>query len=232
MKPTYLFGFDIGSISINTVVMDDSGKITEDRYDYNHGKPFEKLKEILDALEKTYSREQFGHLCFTGTGGKLAAELLGGTYANEIVAQSTSVAKLYPQVRTIVEMGGEDSKLIFMEEAENSASRLSDFELNTLCAAGTGSFLDQQANRIGISIENEFGELSLKSEDPPRIAGRCSVFAKSDMIHLQQIATPVHDIVAGLCFAVARNFISSLGRGKTIKFPVMFQGGVSSNVGM
>ena len=212
--------------------MDHRGKILLDRYDYNHGKPFEKLKEILEELEKTYSREQFGHLSFTGTGGKLAAELMGGSYVNEIVAQSTSVSKLYPQVRTIIEMGGEDSKLIFMEEAESQASRLSDFELNTLCAAGTGSFLDQQANRIGISIENEFGELSLKSENPPRIAGRCSVFAKSDMIHLQQIATPVHDIVAGLCFAVARNFISSLGRGKTIRFPVMFQGGVSSNVGM
>ena len=212
--------------------MDRDGNVVMDRYDYCHGKPFEKLKEILDKLEKTYSRDQFGHLSFTGTGGKLAAELLGGTYVNEIVAQSTSVSRLYPQVRTIIEMGGEDSKLIFMDELDNNASRLSDFELNTLCAAGTGSFLDQQAKRIGISIENEFGELSLKSEDPPRIAGRCSVFAKSDMIHLQQIATPVHDIVAGLCFAVARNFISSLGRGKTIQFPVMFQGGVSSNIGM
>ncbi|MCD4709412.1 MAG: acyl-CoA dehydratase activase, partial [Bacteroidales bacterium] len=232
MKPTFLFGFDIGSISINTVVMDYDGKIIEERYDYNHGKPFEKLKEILDILEKSYSREQFGHISCAGTGGKLAAELLGGTYVNEIVAQSGSVSRLYPQVRTIIEMGGEDSKLIFMDEVDNNASRLSDFELNTLCAAGTGSFLDQQANRIGISIEKEFGELSLKSDDPPRIAGRCSVFAKSDMIHLQQIATPVHDIVAGLCFAVARNFISSLGRGKTIKFPVMFQGGVSSNIGM
>ena len=232
MKPAYLFGFDIGSISINTVIMDSDGKIILDRYDYNHGKPFEKLNEILDELESSYEKEQFGHLSFTGTGGKLAAELLGGTYVNEIVAQSTSVSKLYPQVRTIIEMGGEDSKLIFMDEVDNNASRLSDFELNTLCAAGTGSFLDQQANRIGISIEKEFGELSLKSEHPPRIAGRCSVFAKSDMIHLQQIATPVHDIVAGLCFAVARNFISSLGRGKTIKFPVMFQGGVSSNIGM
>jgi predicted CoA-substrate-specific enzyme activase len=232
MRPTFLFGFDIGSISINTVVMDPSGEIIEERYDYNHGKPFEKLKEILDILEKSYSREQFGAVSCTGTGGKLAAELLGGTYVNEIVAQSSSVSRLYPQVRTIIEMGGEDSKLIFMDEVDNNASRLSDFELNTLCAAGTGSFLDQQANRIGISIENEFGELSLKSENPPRIAGRCSVFAKSDMIHLQQIATPVHDIVAGLCFAVARNFISSLGRGKTIRFPVMFQGGVSSNIGM
>ncbi len=232
MKPTYLFGFDIGSISINTVVIDSDSKIIQDRYDYCHGKPFEKLKEILNILGKTYSQEQFGHLSFTGTGGKLAAELLGGTYVNEIVAQSTSVSRLYPQVRTIIEMGGEDSKLIFMDELDNNASRLSDFELNTLCAAGTGSFLDQQAKRIGISIEKEFGELSLKSKDPPRIAGRCSVFAKSDMIHLQQIATPVHDIVAGLCFAVARNFISSLGRGKTIQFPVMFQGGVSSNIGM
>jgi predicted CoA-substrate-specific enzyme activase len=232
MKPVYLFGFDIGSISINTVVMDQDGKIIEDRYDYCHGKPFEKLKEILDILGETYAPEQFGHISLTGTGGKLAAELLGGTYVNEIVAQSTSVSKLYPQVRTIIEMGGEDSKLIFMDELDNNASRLSDFELNTLCAAGTGSFLDQQAKRIGISIEKEFGELSLQSKDPPRIAGRCSVFAKSDMIHLQQIATPVHDIVAGLCFAVARNFISSLGRGKTIRFPVMFQGGVSSNIGM
>ncbi len=232
MKPSLLFGFDIGSISINTVVMDQEGKVLLDRYDHCHGKPFEKLKEILDELESAYAREQFGQISFTGTGGKLAAQLVGGHYVNEIVAQSTSVSRLYPRVRTIIEMGGEDSKLIFMDELDNQASRLSDFELNTLCAAGTGSFLDQQAKRIGISIEKEFGELALQSEDPPRIAGRCSVFAKSDMIHLQQIATPVHDIVAGLCFAVARNFISSLGRGKTIRFPVMFQGGVSSNAGM
>ena len=79
MKPTFLFGFDIGSISINTVVMDDSGQIVEERYDYNHGKPFEKLKEIVEILEKTYSREQFGHISCTGTGGKLAAENSIGT---------------------------------------------------------------------------------------------------------------------------------------------------------
>ncbi|MCK5135676.1 MAG: hypothetical protein KAR19_07810 [Bacteroidales bacterium] len=232
MKPKFLFGFDIGSISINTVIMDSDGNIKLDRYDYCHGKPFEKLKEILDFLGKTYSNNQFEHISCTGTGGKLASGLIGGTYVNEIVAQSTSVSRLYPQVRTIIEMGGEDSKLIFMDKVDNYTSRLSDFEMNTLCAAGTGSFLDQQAKRIGISIEKEFGELSLKSESPPRIAGRCSVFAKSDMIHLQQIATPVHDIVAGLCFAVARNFISSLGRGKTFQFPAIFQGGVSSNTGM
>jgi predicted CoA-substrate-specific enzyme activase len=231
-SPMFHLGFDIGSISINTVVMDSDRNVVENRYDHCHGKPFELLKKIITDLEKKYPVSDFGLIGFTGTGGKLAAELLGGTYINEVVAQSTSVAKMYPQVRTIIEMGGEDSKLIFMEEAQKGASRLSDFELNTLCAAGTGSFLDQQAKRIGVSIENEFGELSLKSENPPRIAGRCSVFAKSDMIHLQQIATPVHDIVAGLCFAVARNFISSLGRGKTIEYPAIFQGGVAANAGM
>ncbi|MBN1131753.1 MAG: hypothetical protein JXR52_07780 [Bacteroidales bacterium] len=225
-------GIDIGSISINSVILDTEGNVLENHYDYCHGKPFERLKEILDQINIKYPPQLIEVISFTGTGGKLAAELLGGAFVNEVVAQSTSVSKLYPRVRTIIEMGGEDSKLIFMDNAGGEASRLSDFELNNLCAAGTGSFLDQQAKRIGVSIEDEFGALALKSENPPRIAGRCSVFAKSDMIHLQQIATPVHDIVAGLCFAVARNFISSLGRGKTIEFPVMFQGGVSFNSGM
>ncbi|NIS62529.1 MAG: hypothetical protein GTO13_18045, partial [Proteobacteria bacterium] len=75
-------------------------------------------------------------------------------------------------------------------------------------------------------------ELALKSENPPRIAGRCSVFAKTDMIHLQQIATPDYDIVAGLCFALARNFKSNIAKGRTIVKPVSFQGGVAANTGM
>src|SRR6056297_2171863 len=226
------FGFDIGSISINTVVMDEQKNIIEERYDHCQGKPFMKLRTIMEELLKCYGPDKFGNLGFTGTGGKLAAELMGGKYINEVIAQSTSVASLYPQVRTIIEMGGEDSKLIFMEDTGEGTSRLSDFTMNTLCAAGTGSFLDQQAKRVGVTIEDEFGELALKSENPPRIAGRCSVFAKSDMIHLQQIATPVHDIVAGLCFAVARNFKSSIAKGKDMEPPVVVQGGVAANAGM
>ncbi len=226
------FGFDLGSISINTVVMDNDRKILKNRYDQCHGKPFELFRSILNELESEFSFDNIGTVGLTGTGGELAAELIGGKYINEIIAQSTSVARLYPQVKTIIEMGGEDSKLIFMEALDENSSKLSEFELNTLCAAGTGSFLDQQAKRIGVSIEDEFGELAMRSENPPRIAGRCSVFAKSDMIHLQQIATPVHDIVAGLCFAVARNFISTLGRGKTFQYPAIFQGGVAANKGM
>jgi predicted CoA-substrate-specific enzyme activase len=226
-------GMDIGSISINTAVLDFNCKVIDTRYDFCHGRPFHVLNEVLAKLISNIGAENVGDIAFTGTGGKQACELLGGSFVNEIISQSTSVAWLYPEARTIIEMGGEDSKLIFMEhKVVTNKSQLSDFALNTLCAAGTGSFLDQQAKRIGVSIVKEFGELSLKSVNPPRIAGRCSVFAKSDMIHLQQIATPLHDIVAGLCFAVARNFKSTLGRGKIFRKPIIFQGGVAANIGM
>ena len=232
-KPKFHLGLDIGSISVNAVVIDDSKKVLVNRYEYCYGKPFDVLLRVLDEIVAEFGFSSISSLAFTGSGGKQAAELTGGVFVNEIIAQSTSVGELYPQIRTIIEMGGEDSKLIFMENGTTTAySRLSDFSMNSLCAAGTGSFLDQQANRIEVPIINEFGEMALKSVNPPRIAGRCSVFAKSDMIHLQQIATPLHDIVAGLCFAVARNFKSTLGRGKKFEKPFIFQGGVAANVGM
>lgn len=227
------FGFDIGSISVNAVMIDGAMNVLQNRYEYCHGKPFQVLLKAIDEMTSGISHDAIGKVAFTGSGGKQAALLTGGFFVNEIIAQSTAVAKLYPKVRTVIEMGGEDSKLIFMENGSSvSHTRLSDFAMNSLCAAGTGSFLDQQANRIEVKIENEFGALALKSENPPRIAGRCSVFAKSDMIHLQQIATPLHDIVAGLCFAVARNFKSTLGRGKKFEKPFIFQGGVAANAGM
>ncbi|MBN2349077.1 MAG: hypothetical protein JXJ22_09580 [Bacteroidales bacterium] len=226
-------GFDIGSISLNTVILDASLQVVENYYEYCKGRPFNILFSRFTDILSRFHPAQIKKVAITGTGGKLACELIGGEFINEIIAQSTAVGKLYPEAKTIIEMGGEDSKLIFMERARyNAHSSLSDFSMNSICAAGTGSFLDQQAKRIGISIEKEFGELALKSENPPRIAGRCSVFAKSDMIHLQQIATPVHDIVAGLCFAVARNFKSNLGRGKDFNPPVIFQGGVAANNGV
>ena len=105
--------------------------------------------------------------------------------------------------------------MLIERDSSTQQTKVSDFSMNTMCAAGTGSFLDQQATRLGVAIEKEFGELALKSKNPPRIAGRCSVFAKTDMIHLQQEGTPVHDIVAGLCYAMARNFKSNIGKGKS-----------------
>jgi predicted CoA-substrate-specific enzyme activase len=229
----YSLGLDIGSISVNTVLIDSETAVVENHYTLCHGRPFQALARVLMDLLKRHPAEAIGEVAVTGTGGKLAVELIGGHFVNEIVAQSSSVARFYPQAKTVIEMGGEDSKLITMDpKGGNSSSRLSDFAMNTVCAAGTGSFLDQQAKRIGVSIEREFGELALQSKNPPHIAGRCSVFAKSDMIHLQQIATPVHDIVAGLCFAVARNFRSNLARGRMLEKPVVFQGGVAANAGV
>ncbi|MCJ7447069.1 MAG: acyl-CoA dehydratase activase [Bacteroidales bacterium] len=226
-------GFDIGSVSLNTVLMDDNYNVIEDYYDYVHGKPFIVLKERLSDILERIPSESIKGIAITGTGGKLASELIGGIFVNEIIAQATSTGRLFPDAKTVIEIGGEDSKLIILEkDPANGHSRLVDFEMNSICAAGTGSFLDQQARRIGVPIEKEFGEMSLKSVDPPRIAGRCSVFAKSDMIHHQQIATPLHDIVAGLCFALARNFRSNVARSKEIKKPVVFSGGVAANIGM
>jgi predicted CoA-substrate-specific enzyme activase len=226
-------GLDIGSVSLNTVLLDENYNVIEDYYDYVHGKPFNVLRERLSSLLKKHSADSITGIAITGSGGKLATDLIGGIFVNEIIAQATSSGKLFPDARTVIEIGGEDSKLIILEkDPATGASRLVDFEMNSICAAGTGSFLDQQARRIGVPIEKEFGEMSLKSIDPPRIAGRCSVFAKSDMIHHQQIATPLHDIVAGLCFALARNFRSNVARSKEINKPVIFSGGVAANTGM
>lgn len=228
-----LLGLDIGSVSLNTAILDTEYNVIEDYYDYVHGKPFNMLYDRLKSVLEKYPVSRIKGIAITGTGGKLATELIGGVFVNEIIAQATSCGKLYPEAKSVIEIGGEDSKLIILEkDPTGGPSKLVDFEMNSICAAGTGSFLDQQARRIGVAIEKEFGELALKSVNPPRIAGRCSVFAKSDMIHHQQIATPLHDIVAGLCFALARNFHSTVARSKDLQKPIIFSGGVASNVGM
>jgi predicted CoA-substrate-specific enzyme activase len=229
MEKLYL-GIDVGSVSANTVIMNDRQEVLEEHYTRIKGQPLQTVQKILEEILQRIPPEQFEGLSFTGIGGKLLSEILAGNFVNEIIAQAKAVQYFYPQVRTIIDIGGEDSKLILIGE-EDGHLKISDFSMNTLCAAGTGSFLDQQASRLGLTIE-EFGQLALKSTNPPRIAGRCSVFAKSDMIHLQQIATPDYDIVAGLCYALARNFKSNIGKGKIFLKPISFQGGVAANVGM
>jgi len=233
MDRDLFLGLDIGSISVKAVVCDAKGGIVEHIYRRHNGLPYPAALELLRELFGRFPRGRFRAVGVTGSGGEKFAEVLGCRFINEIVAQSRAVIARTPQVRTVIEMGGEDSKLLIFESDEQTGRPiLRDFSMNTLCAAGTGSFLDQQASRLGVSIEDEFGRMALECEHPPHMAGRCSVFAKTDMIHLQQIATPVRDIVAGLCFALARNFRSTIGQGKTFVPPVGFQGGVASNAGM
>jgi predicted CoA-substrate-specific enzyme activase len=225
-------GIDIGSVTAKAVVLDEADNIVASRYTRTHGQPVKTILAILEDMLASYPPDRFTAAAATGTGGELIANLLGVPFVNEIIAQAAGTTRFHPEVKTILEIGGEDSKLIVMgEESPGASPKVTDFAINGACAAGTGSFLDQQASRMGISIE-QFGDVALKSEIPPRVAGRCSVFAKSDMIHLQQVGTPVPDIVAGLCFAMIRNFKSQVIRGRNLGTPVSFQGGVAANKGI
>ncbi len=220
-------GLDAGSVAVKIIVLNDSRDMLESAYLRHKGRPLHVCLQLLrNTLDKSSGEQR--SLSLTGSAGRLIGTILGIAPVNEVVAHAYATRRLYPDVRTIIELGGEDSKLIFLDQASCSAK---DFAMNSVCAAGTGSFLDQQAERLNLSIE-EFSRLSLDSGKPPKIAGRCSVFAKSDMIHLQQIATPVQDIAAGLCFAVARNFKGSIAKGLCLEKPVSFQGGVAANMGM
>ncbi|MFQ6133272.1 MAG: acyl-CoA dehydratase activase [Armatimonadota bacterium] len=230
-QPRYV-GIDVGSVSVNVALMDAAGKVLEARYLRHKGQPMQVAAAALRELLEVTPPERVAQIAATGIGGHMVAEHLNAVFVNEVVAQAKATARLVPEARTIVEIGGEDSKLVFLGSDDSArAGSVADFAMNSMCAAGTGSFLDQQASRLGLTIE-EFGELALKSESPPRVAGRCSVFAKSDMIHLQQKATPTHDIVAGLCYALARNFKSTVGSAAKLEPPVSFQGGVAANPGI
>ena len=225
-------GIDAGSVSVNIAVVRPDKQIVEDNYIRHKGHPVAATLDALKNLLKKYPPSQIGLVAVTGAAGELFSDLLDAHFVNEVVAQTAAVVHLHPEVRTVIEIGGEDSKLVFLKEnPQTGKTEMVDFAMNTICAAGTGSFLDQQAHRLGLSIE-EFGKLALESRTPPRIAGRCSVFAKSDMIHLQQKGTPPKDIVAGLCIAMARNFKSTVGAARTFVRPISFQGGVAANQGM
>ncbi|UCH33264.1 MAG: CoA activase [Armatimonadota bacterium] len=224
-------GIDLGSVSVKAVLIDDKDGIVEHHYIRHRGQPVRATRGVLADMLERFPAERIRRVAVTGAGGKLLAELLDAYCVNEVVAQAAAAAVLHPDARTIIEIGGEDSKLVFLQPGDDGKPAIADFAMNTICAAGTGSFLDQQAHRLGLSIE-EFGELALRSEHPPRLAGRCSVFAKSDMIHLQQKATPSHDIVAGLSFAMARNFKSTVSSARTLDPPVYFHGGVAANPGI
>lgn len=223
----HYLGIDVGSVSTNIVIIDDNGEVREAIYLRTQGQPIKAVQEGLRMLankEKEYCIKGVGT---TGSGRQLAAVIVGADVVkNEITAHAVAAQKEVPDVQTVIEIGGQDSKIIILRDGV-----VTDFAMNTVCAAGTGSFLDQQANRLGIPIE-EFGSLALKSQNPVRIAGRCAVFAESDMIHKQQLGHKLEDIIRGLCQALVRNYLNNVGKGKEILPRVVFQGGVAANCGM
>jgi predicted CoA-substrate-specific enzyme activase len=222
-------GVDIGSVSSNLVLIDNDCNLIEKIYLRTQGNPVKAIREGFAALMESVEKEDIGikGVGTTGSGRYLSAVLLGADVVkNEITAHAVAVAHLYPDVKTIIEIGGQDSKMIILRNGI-----VNDFAMNTVCAAGTGSFLDQQASRLNINIQ-DFGDRAALSNQAVRIAGRCGVFAESDMIHKQQMGYPMEDIIMGLCEALVRNYLNNVGKGKKIEGPVVFQGGVAANAGL
>lgn len=221
-------GIDVGSVTTKLVVIDGEGNVLFDTYLRTDGGPIESIQR---AFREMYSalctRIKISGVATTGSGRRLAGIMVGAdVQKNEITAHATAAKFVCPDVRTVIDIGGQDSKIIFMKEGVSSG-----FNMNTVCAAGTGSFLDHQATRLGIPIE-QFGEYALRSISPVRIAGRCGVFAESDLIHKQQMGYRKEDLIAGLCMALVRNYLTNVARGKKVVESVLFQGGVAANAGL
>jgi len=228
MREAYL-GIDIGSISTKGVIIDGKNNILSSAYIWTEGDPLGSAKKLLSILENQFDKNNY-RIVATGTTGSarnLVGAMVGATMIkNEITAHAIGTTALYPNVHTILEIGGQDSKIILVENGVAV-----DYAMNTLCAAGTGSFLSSQAKRLGVEVE-DFGEIALKSNHPTQIAARCTVFAESDLVHKIQMGHPKEDIIAGLCKAVVSNYLNNVGKGKKITSPVVFQGGVSKNIGV
>ena len=230
MQGKFDLGLDIGSVSVNLVIMNPAGEVVKEEYRRHLGAPSRTALNLLENLARSSPWNSAGWR----PAPVWAANAWPISWAASLSMKSSPRAGaptiLRPQARTIIDMGGEDAKIIMVDEQDGHLF-IEDFAMNTMCAAGTGSFLDQQAHRLGYTIE-QFSELALKSTTPPRVAGRCSVFAKTDMIHLQQGATPDYEIIAGLCQAMARNLKSNIAKGKNFAPPIAFQGGVAHNLGV
>lgn len=224
---SYYLGIDVGSVSTNVVVIDKSGEVVYKDYLRTKGQPIAVIQHGLKALKEKMGSIDIRGVGTTGSGRNLAGVMVGADIIkNEITAHAVAALRINPDVKTILEIGGQDSKIILLRDGI-----VTDFAMNTVCAAGTGSFLDRQASRLGIPIE-EFGDLALKSTNEVRIAGRCAVFAESDMIHKQQLGHNTEDIIYGLCQALVRNYLNNVGKGKEVRSPVIFQGGVAANKGI
>lgn len=223
----YYLGVDVGSVSTDLVLLDQNKQVVEKLYLRTKGKPIAAIQEGFKILMNKYDKAEILAAGTTGSGRQIASTLIGAdAVKNEITAHAVAALDTDADVRTIIEIGGQDSKIIVLKNRI-----VTDFAMNTVCAAGTGSFLDRQAERLEIPIE-DFGDYALKASNTVRIAGRCAVFAESDMIHKQQLGYNEGEIIRGLCQALVRNYLNNVAKGKEIQDKVFFQGGVAANKGM
>ncbi len=224
-------GIDIGSVSTNLVVIDAAGNLLKEIYLPTQGRPIEVVDRGLKEIEAELG-PQLGirGVGTTGSGRELIGELIGADTVNdEITAHKTGAMHVCQQmgmepVDTIFEIGGQDSKFIRIEKGV-----VVDFTMNEACAAGTGSFLEEQAEKLGISIKEEFARLALASANPARLGERCTVFMERDVTSLMQKGAEVGDLAAGLAYSVALNYLNRVVRGRKIGNVIFFQGGTAYN---
>lgn len=211
-------GIDAGSTALSIVAIDSEKNIVDTMYSFHHGKIHEAIANYCAQFGKT-------DVCGIGFTSSATA-ITGGHEVNSIVAYVTAIKHTIPQIRTCVIVGGEKFGVIEFDDNGN----YSQYRGNTSCAAGTGGFLDQQARRLQLDGSHELSAMALKNYgDIPKIASRCAVFAKTDLIHVQQEGYDITEICDGLCYGVARNIADTLFASHTPAHPVAIVGGVSLN---
>ena len=227
MKSPVWIGIDVGSITCKVLVLDENETVLSSTYRRTSGRVVQAVKDGLASVRDTLDDHQILGCGTTGSARKFVGALIhSDVVTNEITAHARAALALYPDVRTLLEIGGEDSKIVVLRDGVPT-----DFAMNTVCAAGTGAFLDQLAGRLDIQVE-DLGDLAMASTEEVAIAGRCTVFAESDIIFKQQTGHRIEDIIAGACRALVRNYLNDVGKGKPIAPPILFLGGVAANIGI
>ncbi len=224
-------GIDIGSVSTNLVVLNERGDVLHEIYVRTEGRPIEVVRNGLRTIAQALGdRIRICGAGTTGSGRELIGELVGAdTITDEITAHTTGATHLATTllgepVDTIFEIGGQDAKFIAIEDGV-----VVDFAMNEACAAGTGSFLEEQAERLGVSIKGEFSQLAFQSRRPVRLGERCTVFMEQDVNAWQQRGACREDLVAGLAYSVALNYLHRVVRSRRIGRAIYFQGGTAYN---
>jgi len=219
-------GLDAGSRTIKIVLMDDGGREVIAKGMVDQGTRQEALAEgLLDNLLDRIGAKREDVACIVATGYGRDLLTLADTTVTEITCHGVGVRRLVPDAATIIDIGGQDSKLMRLDES----GAVRDFSMNDRCAAGTGCFLEVVARRLGVSLES-LGEMARKSRNPASISSKCVVFAETEIVGLLASGAAVEDIVAGVQAAIATRIQSLAGRNVTD--PVVFTGGVALIPGM
>ena len=219
-------GIDIGTFSTKGVIIDEFDNIIASSYLYTEGNPIRAVKMIIRNMQEAIDLNNYQVVAVgtTGSARKLIGTMLDAVMIkNEITAQAVGTLRLYPDVKTILEIGGQDAKIILVNDGI-----VTDYAINALCMAGTGTFISSLARRLNIKIE-DVAKVAANSKNKINIAPRCTVFAEADLIHKIQSGYREDDIIAGVCRAVAENYINNVVKDKKPEAPIIFNGGVSKN---